>query len=188
MFELADIWLDNNALWLDALALVFVCAIALKRRDVISLVIMADFALTILGYSLIRSLPIWPDIDMDYQYVLGAKDTLVALLLIILAANPLITLGYILGALACWSVWGGYAAVLDYRLDYYVWIEYFFAWSPIYFCIMLLEIYGLSRGDGNVGKRIRRTIIPINWDRLFQPIHSFVYARITLIGFKIKRA
>ena len=179
LLKSVDLWFELNALWLDALALLVVCGIALKRKDVIGFVVMMEFAIIFLAYNVVRALPFWPDIDMDHQYVLGAKDALMALALFLLAAHPLITLGYILAALSCWGVWYGYEMAYSYKIDYNIWLYYFHAWSPVYFCIMLLEIYGLSCGDSNVGKRVRRAIIPLNWDRVFQPLNRLAYARIT---------
>lgn len=188
MIPAIDLWLENNASWLDALALFVVMGIALKQRSAVSLVVLLDFALTILGYSLIKNMEIWPDIDMDHQYVLGTKDALVAWILFLMAANPLLTLYYIMGAFSCWLVWGGYEAVLSYKLDYYVWLGYFFGWSPIYFCIMLLEICGLSHGESDAGKHIRNKIVPIDWSRILRPVNSLANTRITTSIFSAQRA
>lgn len=185
--ESLDLWFELNAPWLDVMALFVVCAIALKRKDIIGFIVMMEFAIILLAYNFVKSLPIWPDIHLDYQYILGAKDALIALSLFILAAHPLITLSYILGSLSCLGVWYGYEMAYDHKIDYYAWRDYFYLWSPVYFCIMIAQIYGLSLGDSNVGKRVRRAIIPLNWDRLLQPLNSLIYTRITFPSFKIKR-
>jgi hypothetical protein len=53
---------------------------------------------------------------------------------------------------------------------------------------MFLECYGLAHGDSNAGKTVRRRIIPVDWDRIFQPVNRIIYARIATFDIKVKRA
>jgi hypothetical protein len=177
--SLTNLW----AAYYDTLALFIVCYLAIRLRSGVAFIILADFILVYFGQNWIKSLSLWGSLGLDYHYVLGIKDTLLALALVLLAASPWLSVAYVIPALLCWGLWGSYTLV-----EYEVFLKFYYAWSPLYALCMILQIYGLSRGDSNAGKLIRRKIIPINWDRILQPINSFVYARFTLADFKAKRA
>lgn len=175
-----DQWFDVNASWVDTMALFIVAGIALKRKDLISIIILVDFIIVYFGQNWIKSLSLWGSLGIDYHYTLGIKDALIALGLLCLAAHPMILLSYIIPSLLCWGVWGSYSL-----LEYERFLSYYYAWSPLYALAMFLQIYGLTFGDSSAGKRIRRRALPINWDRIFQPINRIIYARITLPTLKI---
>ena len=169
--------------WVDLAALLVVCALALKLRSGVALLILADFALVYFGQNWLRSLSVWGSLGVDYQYTFGIKDTLFALALFLMAASPWLTAAYIIPALLCWGVWSSYSL-----LEYSQFLEIYYAWSPLYALCMIPQIYGLSRGDSDAGKRIRKSIIRIDWDRILQPVYSVVYARVAVTDFKIERA
>lgn len=183
MIETGFNWLQINAPWLDALALFVVCGIALKRPCAISLVVLLDFALVFFGQDWLQSLTLWGSLGLDYQYSLGIKDTLIAVNLILLAANPWLVVAYIMPAILSWSLWASYKLGLEYNL----FLQCYYAWSPLYVLCMIPQIYGLSRGDSDAGKRIRRKLVPVGWDRFFQPVHRLVYADIATTVRKTQR-
>lgn len=172
-------WLEIYAPWLDVLALFLVGVIAIRKSNLIGFIVLIEFAFSLLAIGHVRLLPIWPNVDMDYQYVLGIKDVLMAVILFLLAANPLLTLSYLTGSIACLFVWYGYVLVYDYVVSYDVWLVWFYAWSPAYFVVMCVEIVTLSIGEGDAGKRIRSKVIPFGWGRIFRPVHRALYCDIT---------
>ena len=173
--SLAELW----AAYYDTLALFAICYLAIRSRSVVAFVVLADFTLVYFGQNWLKSLSIWGSLGLDYHYTLGIKDTLMALALFLLAASPWLTVAYVIPALLCWSLWASYSLV-----NYESFLEFYYAWSPLYALTMVLQIWGLTRGDSNAGKRIRRAIVPINWDRILQPVNSLAYARITFNPFK----
>lgn len=175
MIEALDALISTHAPWLDALALFVVCGIALKRPCVISLVVLLDFALVFFGQDWLQSLTLWGSLGLDYQYSLGIKDTLIAVNLLLLAANPWLVIAYIIPAILSWSLWASYKLGLEYNL----FLQCYYAWSPLYALCMIPQIYGLSRGNSDAGKRIRRKLVPAGWDRFFQPVSRFAHADIT---------
>lgn len=168
-------WYD----YVDILALGAVCLLSIKLRSVVAFVVLADFILVYFGQNWLRSLSIWGSLGLDYHYTLGIKDALMALLLFSLAASPWLTLSYIIPSMLCWGLWGSYSL-----LEYEQFLKFYYAWSPLYALAMFLQIYGLSVGDSDAGRRVRRGLIRIDWSGIFQPLNSIVYARITLDHFK----
>ena len=179
MIEFLDSLAEYWAAYYDTLALIVVCYLAIRLRSVVAFIILMEFTLVYFGQNWLRSLRIWGSLGLDYHYVLGIKDTLMALTLLALAASPWLTFAYIIPALLCWSLWLSYSLV-----EYNQFLEFYYAWSPLYALTMILQIYGLSLGDTDAGKRVRRKIIPIDWSGVFQPINRIAYARITLDNFK----
>ena len=180
MINFFDTLAEQWAHYYDSVALIVVCLLAIRLRSVVAFLILLDFTLVYFGQNWLRSLSLWGSLGLDYHYVLGIKDALIAATLLVLAANPLLTLAYVLASLSCWSVWSSYSL-----LEYGQFLDVYHAWSPVYAFMMVLQIIGLSTGDGNAGKIIRRRIIPLDWDRIFQPVNRVVYARIAFTDFKI---
>jgi len=183
MMELLDSFTSFGAAYYDTLALFVICYLAIRLRSGVAFIILADFILVYFGQNWIKSLTLWGSLGLDYHYVLGIKDTLLALTLVLLAASPWLSVAYVIPALLCWGLWGSYTLV-----EYELFLKFYYAWSPLYALCMILQIYGLSRGDSNAGRRIRRKIIPIDWSRILQPVNSVVYARFTVTNFKVTRA
>lgn len=193
VIEFIDGLTTSFAGYYDTLALLVVCALALRLRSVVAFVVLADFVIVYFGQNWLKSLELWGSLGLDYHYTLGIKDTLIALTLLFLAGSPWLVAAYIIPALACWVVWASYG-LIDREffsvvvVDYDRFLDFYHAWSPIYALAMFFQIYGLTRGDSDAGRRVRRKIIPIDWDRVLQPFYSVAYARITLPTFKTSRA
>jgi hypothetical protein len=179
MIEFLDSITSIWAAYYDTLALFVVCYLAIRLRSVVAFVILADFVLVYFGQNWIKSLSFWGSLGLDYHYTLGIKDTLLALTLFLLAASPLLTFSYILPAVLCWFVWGSYTLV-----EYELFLKFYYAWSPLYALCMVLQIVGLSLGDSNAGRAVRRKVIPIDWSGIFQPVTSFMHTSITFNYFK----
>lgn len=158
-----DQWLDLYAPTLDAWALLFIMLIALRRRDLISLIVLLEFTLVFFGQNWLKSLSLWGSLGLDYHYTLGIKDTLMALLLLCLAAHPVLFASYIVPALLCWHLWGSYQV-----RPYDSFLDVYHAWSPYYATTMMFQVIGLAIGDRGVGERFRKRIVPIDWNRLLQ--------------------
>ena len=177
-------YLDSLAEFLasyyDTLALLVVCYLTARLRSGVAFIVLIEFTVTHFCQDFIRSLELWGSLGLDYHYALGIKDTILALTLFIIAASPWLTAAYIFPAFLCWGLWSSYSL-----LNYSMFLDLYHAWSPLYTVAMILQIYGLSRGSDDAGKRIRRAIIPVNWDRLFQPFCNFAYTRIATNHFRI---
>lgn len=182
MIELLDGMVDSYFNSIETVAMVIVCLMALRLRSGVAFLILCDFILVYFGQNWLRSLSMWGSLGLDYQYALGIKDSLMALALLSMAASPWLTVAYIAPALLCWGVWGSYTLV-----EYELFLEFYYAWSPLYALCMVGQIYGLSRGDSDAGKRIRRKAIPVDWDRILRPVNTVIYARVALPVFKIER-
>lgn len=172
-------WYD----YVDLGALLLVCAISNRRKDVISLVVLLEFALVYFGQNWFRGLTMWGSLGLDYQYSLGIKDTVMAVNLLFLAASPWLVAAYIVPALTCWLLWASYSLV-----EYERFLTFYYAWSPIYALGMFLQIYGLSIGDSDAGKRIRATLVPHRWHWVFQSVNRLADSRIALPYSKTQRA
>ena len=175
MLILLDNLAEEWAQYYDTVALLLVCAICIpKRKSVVALVVLADFAIVYFCQNWLKTLELWGSLGLDYHYVLGIKDSLLALTLFLLAASPWLTIAYVLPALLCWSLWFSYSVV-----EYEIFKILYYSWSLPYALCMVLQIYGLTRGETDAGKRVRRKSLSFCWHRFFRPSYSFVYARIT---------
>lgn len=181
MIQLLDQLVDRYFDYVEIVGLLAIMVLALRLRSVVAFIVLADFTLVYFGQNWLRSLSIWGSLGLDYHYVLGIKDTLLALSLFLLAASPWLTMAYIIPALLCWVVWGSYSL-----FEYETFLKFYYAWSPLYAMAMFLQIFGLTRGDSDVGKRARAGLIPLNWDRIVQPLNRVAYARIAVPYFKAK--
>lgn len=198
--KLIDLWFGVNGPWLDALALFVVIGISLKLRNVICLIVLLDFGFVYVGIEHLRNSEYWPNVHMDYHYVLGIKDIILASILIFFHANRLLSLLYITGSVISLTTWYGYMVIYDKGIinlvnsifglglssrDFYdIWLYMFHAWSPIYFGIMVGQLYALSGGDSDVGKRLRNKILfnfRRNLPRTFY-YSSYKYSPVTILG------
>lgn len=166
MLSVLDSFLANNAPWLDTLALFMVCAISIKDRCLVSLIVLADFTLTYFGQDMFKNSSLWFSMGLDYHYSLGIKDTLVALLLWRIRACPLLVAMYTLAAISCFTVWGAYA-----RMNYEAWLQLYYAWSPIYFIIMVAQVFVFFMSGTDYGRYVRERALHINWRWLFQSFY-----------------
>lgn len=183
-----DSWLGIYAPWFDVAALFLVGLIATKRPSVIAFAVLIEFSLSLISVGYLRTLAIWPDVDLDYQYMLGVKDIAFASILFLLGANPLLTLCYLIAGALSWSLWYGYGLVYDYRLSYETWVIGFYLWTPVYFLLMWFEVLSLFFRGGDAGKRVRSKIIPIDWDRIFRPVYRALYRDIAPTNRRTEKA
>ena len=157
--------------WFDTLALFLVIVISYKRQSWVAVVVLSDFILTYFTLSFIKTLPIWPNVGTDHQYILSIKDIIVAVTLYALGARPLITLSYLTGAALSSGVWFGYVLVYDYVITYEIWLIMFYVWSPLYLLVMFLEVYALNEGSGS-GRGTRRKHLCSRWRALFRRVSA----------------
>jgi len=177
--NLAEQW----AQYYDTVALLLVCIIALYRRyTLITLIVLGDYTITYFGQNWLRSLELWGSLGIDYHYILGIKDSIMALTLFLLAASPWLSLAYLIPALLCWGLWWARLiseesitiniplfelSIVDWVfITRDQWLAMYYAWSPLYALTMVLQIFGVSRGDSDAGKRVRRGFIHFNRSRV----------------------
>lgn len=168
-------FLQVHAPWLDALALFVVCYCAIKERCLVSLVVLLDFTLVYFGQDFLQSLELWGAMGMDYHYSLGIKDALVASLLLLFFSCPTLILLYVLASVVSFTVWLSYSV-----MQYETFLQLYYAWSPVYFIIMLLQVIVFFISGTDFGKRARARVVLTDWDRFFQSFNRAVYARTTL--------
>jgi len=189
--KLIDVWFEANGPWLDALALFVVMAITLKARNAICLIVLLDFGLVYVGLEHLRNSVYWPDVQLDYHYVLGIKDIIIALILITFRAKPVLSLLYVAASMSCLITWYMYMVIYDKGLItfmnnvlgsgiksrdlYNVWLYMFYAWSPIYFAVMVGQVYALA-GDANDRRKNRNRSIHNRRRKLLSALHRYLDA------------
>lgn len=160
VIESLDSIVNVIAPWGDLAALFAVMFLAGWRRNAISLVVLLDFAIVYFGQDWLKTLEFWGAKGLDYHYGLGIKDCLIALILVSLRANPLLSVIYGVASVLSWSVWASYQL-----LEYELFLMFWYAWSPLYFIGMFVQVAALWMGGANGGKRARTVAVPANRDR-----------------------
>lgn len=166
MIEALSDLINTAAPVADPLALFLVVLIAWRKPSIVAAIIVLDFALTYIGYKWASSRPFWERIAEDYNFLLAAKDLLVAYILIKANAKPSLVFVYGVASVLSWSVWFSIQLLNSYRLGYEPFSVIYYGSVPAYFVIMWAEVLLLWRGGYNGGKRIRPPV-PVRRHRAY---------------------